>query len=277
MSGRIYVVGASGYVGSAVASCLGTTAASVVGTHCSGPSVHSRTGFDFWTDDPGELLPADGVVFAAHVEGFERPVERFERRVDALTRACSDCRFVYLSSDAVFDGEDGPYTEDAPTRPQTAYGRRTAQFEERVRDNCSDFCIVRPSYVYGYAGGVLDDRLRVTFRALRSGERPEYFDDMYRSPVEVNRLARVVRRAYESDFVGTLHAGGPRMSVYEFHCRAVAAFGGPADRIERDSMPPDSPHTADTSLDSSLAERELGISPAGVTECLLGGPADSLP
>lgn len=262
------VVGASGYVGSAVAARLALDGDSVVGTHRSNPTPGARTRFDFWSDDPERIGDADGVVFASTVERDDRPFEAFDRRADALTDACSGGRFVYVSSDAVFDGESGPYAEDAPTNPIHRYGRRTARFETLVASNCSDYCIVRPSYVYGYSGGVLDRRLSRTFRSLRSGERVAYWDDYVRSPVEVNQFAEIVRRVYASDVRGVIHAGGPRVSAYQFHRRAARAFGAPEGRIESTGMPPQCSHPADTSLDSGRLSEEFGLRPGSVVESL---------
>lgn len=267
--GKTYVIGASGYVGSALSSRLAGGGHTVEGTFNSNPST-GEIQFDFWSDDPSFVGDA-GVVFAAFIEQDDYPIETFDRRVAELTSACPANRFVYLSSDAVFNGDAGPYSEDAPTSASTTYGQRTARFERIVRENCSNYCIVRPSYVYGYSGGVLDRRLSRTFRALRTGEQVAYYKDMYKSPVEVNQLAEIVCQVYRSNFCGTIHAGGPRMSVLQFHRRGAEAFGAPTDRIEPDEMPSDCPHPEDTSLDSGRLKREFDLQPGGVVESLSCG------
>jgi dTDP-4-dehydrorhamnose reductase len=263
-----YVVGASGYVGLAVATRLAADGGSVVGAYNTTASLGARFHYDFWSDDPDQLGNADGVIFSSTVERDDRSLDEFERRVDKLTDACSECRFVYLSSDAVFDGQSGEYAEDAPTNPETQYGRRTARFETLVKEACSDYCIVRPSYVYGYSRGVLDQRLARTFQALRSGKQLTYFDDYFKSPIEVNQLAEIVRRVYVSGFSRTLHAGGPRMSVYQFHRRAAGAFGALTGQIEATEMPSQSTLPPDTSLDSSLLNQEFELQPGAIVDSL---------
>ena len=264
----VSVVGASGYVGSAVADRLAADGASVTGTYNSTPGRWGHRRFDFWSDDPSRLAAGDCLVFASTVERDDRPLDEFEARVDALTDACSGLRFVYISTDSVFDGESGRYTEDEPTAPRSYYGRRSARFETLVEENCTDYCIVRPSYVYGYSGGELDSRLAQTFRSFRSDERVRYYDDYFKSPVEVNQLAAVLSHACTSEYQGTLHAGGPRLSVFEFHRRAVSAFGMSPDRIEPTSMPAESSLPVDTSLDSARLAREFGLRPGSVVESL---------
>lgn len=263
----VYVIGASGYVGSSIASRLGAVGERVIGTSHSNPCPSLRR-FDFWSDDLNELDDDDCVIFAAQVERADRPVDEFDRRVASLTRACSDCRFVYVSSDAVYGGASENNTSETVPDPQTPYGRRTERFEQAIRSQCANYCILRPSYVYGYSGGVLDHRLRRTFQRLQSGDNVEYYDNMFKSPVEVNQFAEIVRRVFSSSFVGTLNAGGPRVSVYEFHRQAAAAFGAPLKRIKSDRMPPESPHPTDTSLDSQRLQQEFGLRPAPIGKSL---------
>lgn len=267
-SPKTYVIGASGYVGSAIAARLAADGESVVGTYNSTPSHTAGMQFDFWSDSLTDFTDADGVVFSSTVERDNRPFDRFEQRADALTDACSQTRFVYLSSDAVFGGESGQYSEDASTNPVNQYGQRTARFETFVRENCSDYCIIRPSYVYGFSGGVLDDRLTRTFRALRSGKRVTYYEDYFKSPIEVNQLAEIVRRVYVSGFCGTLHAGGPRMSVYQFHRRTASAFGAQGALIGSENIPPERSLPRDTSLDSNRLSQEFSLQPGPVIDSL---------
>lgn len=267
-SPKTYVIGASGYVGSVITARLSAGGESIVGTYNSSPSHAVGQQFDFWSDSFTDFTDADGVVFSSTIERDSRPFDEFERRADALTDTCSQTRFVYLSSDAVFGGESGQYSEDASTNPMNQYGRRTARFETLIRENCSDYCIIRPSYVYGFSGGVLDDRLTQTFRALRSGERVTYYEDYFKSPIEVNQLGEIVRRVYTSEFCGTLHAGGPRMSVYQFHRRAASAFGAQDTLIDSENRPTEESLPKDTSLDSSRLSQEFGFQPGPVIDSL---------
>lgn len=262
------IIGASGYVGSCIAARLAVDGGSVVGTYHSSPVESARVEFDFWSDELDVHDDVDGVIFAATIERDQRPGDEFENKVDALTKACSRTRFIYLSTDAVFGGETGRYSEDAPKSPANQYGRRTVRFDESIMRNCSDYCIVRPSYVYGFSGGVLDDRLARTFRLLRTGQQPTYYEDMFKSPIEVNQLAETIHHVYASSFCGTLHVGGPRMSVDEFHRRAAATFGVAPEEIHSTEMPSDSADPVDTSLDSRRLEVEFGLRPRGIRESL---------
>lgn len=273
----VCVVGASGYVGSSVAAHIAASGRPVVGTRHSTPAPTASRRYDFWTDEPTALPSTGPLVFVAQVCRTDRPLAEFGERADALARAWADRRLVLVSTDAVFGETAGPHEAAAAPNPATPYGRRMARFEAAIDRHCTDYAIVRPSYVYGWSTGVLDRRLRRTIEAIRDGGAPAYYDDMYKSPIEVNQLSAIVHRVLESDVVGAVHAAGPRCSVYQFHRHGVAALGGSAECIERDAMPLDSSHPADTSLARSRLRREYGCVPASIEASLLqSSVSDSL-
>ncbi len=130
---HVLVIGAGGLVGGAFFARLARTGARVTGTSHS----HPRAGLV-----PFELGPAPGpfldafapelVVMASamtHVDRCEtEPAEVQRRNVDDLRPITEWCArhavpLIYFSTDYVFDGTAGPYAEDAPPHPLSAYGR----------------------------------------------------------------------------------------------------------------------------------------------------------
>jgi len=291
------VVGASGFLGRAVVERLRTEGWTVVGTYCS--TMPSETGaagardhlpdeavrFDFWTDDLRahvNALDPDAVVFAAAVEyggeadtGDSDVAVPFERRARAVAEACADRRFVYVSSAAVFDGTEGRYDEFAARSPRDEYGRRLVAFEDAVAVTCGDAAVLRTSYLFGFAGGTLDDRLARTRDSLDRGESVAYFADMYKSPVVVSEAAAAVETLATTDAVPgdnegpfVLHAPAPRTSVYDFHSDAMGALGRDPAVIEAEPIPPDMDVAPDTSLRSARFESLVGFEPTAVGPAL---------
>jgi len=293
VTGRALVVGASGFLGRAVVERLRADGWTVVGTYRStspasvgGGHVPDETvQYDFWTDDLRACIvdtAVDAVVFAAAVEyggeadtGDAAVDTSFERRAQVVATACADRRLVYVSSAAVFDGTEGRYDESAPRSPRDEYGRRLVAMEDSVADHCEDAAVLRTSYLFGFAGGALDDRLARTRDRLDRGEPVAYFADMYKSPVVVTEAAAAVAALADcEDLPGvegrpyTLHAPAPRTSVHEFYRDAMAALGCDPSPVEAESIPPDIDVSPDRSLRSERFESLVGFEPTPVGPAL---------
>ncbi len=146
MTQDILVIGSTGYLGQRVAQLLGERAKT---TYRTAPKFPNSLPYDFYADQP--LLvdrTTQAVIFTAAVE-VNQPTNQLKMAMEHLLAQLSNHRFVYVSSDAVFNGEEGNYTEYDPPTPVNAYGKNVAICEELVQEMVTDSCIVRPSYIYG--------------------------------------------------------------------------------------------------------------------------------
>lgn len=140
---------------------------------------------------------------------------------------------VHLSSDMVFDGESGPYDEDAVTRPISNYGRAKAEAERRVRAAHPDAIVVRLPLLYRLDPP--DGALAAWILAAREGRGYPLFVDEIRCPAQVDDAARallLVARALADGAPAVppiVHLPGPRaLSRYQFGVGALEALGLPA-------------------------------------------------
>lgn len=61
----------------------------------------------------------------------------------------SNAKMVYISTDYVFDGKNGPYTEEAPVNPISVYGRHKLEAEQMVLKEIPGALVLRITNVYG--------------------------------------------------------------------------------------------------------------------------------
>jgi dTDP-4-dehydrorhamnose reductase len=163
-------------------------------------------------------------------------------------------RLLYVSTDLVFDGERGGYTEEDAPAPLSVYGRTKALAEEAVRGGPRGL-VVRVSLLFGPTltgrPSFFDEQLT----ALREHRPCTLFSDEWRTPLSLLTAARALVALAESDSAGVLHLGGPeRMSRLEMGQRLAAFLGVDASAFvpaRREEVAAPEPRPRDTSLDSA--------------------------
>lgn len=271
---RTVVVG-TGFLGAAVVQLLRLSGERPLHTYRKHRIFPDSVQFDLFRQRLSEVVPISEVgtvIFAARVED-DSDCAHLRSSMSTLFRECSNMRVVYLSSDAVFDGHRGMYLESDKPNPLTSYGRNKAMCEDILIASAPNRCIIRASYIFGSSCGQLDPRLAQALTKLRSEVPFHRFVDMYKSPIDVSRLAPLVIEASRSSFRGILHASSERVSVYEFYKKSLEAMGADTRLLIPECLPEIRPPEllVDTSLDSSLLARVLGeasgFSGSAVSKC----------
>jgi len=134
-----------------------------------------------------------------------------------------EAKFVYISTDYVFDGEKGWYMEDETPSPINVYGETKLAGEKSVMQECSDFLIARSSVIYGSRDGNFATWLLSQFSQKKN---VSVVDDQYASPTYNHDLAEQLKALIEEDAQGIYHtAGGERMNRYQFALTMADVFG----------------------------------------------------
>jgi dTDP-4-dehydrorhamnose reductase len=191
-------------------------------------------------------------------------------------------RFIFLSSDLVFDGSAERYKEDSPTHPLSVYGHTKVKAEELVRTGSGNFAIVRTTVMYGWSSRHTESMAEWVLRKLQESQErcPEpveglnMYHDQYRQFILINDLVAVIFELIEmaSLLNETILVAGPELlSRYEFAKKLAKTFGLPEANIC--SIPFDStPQAAFTPkrlrLDTTKAARILKTPISGVDDGL---------
>ncbi len=143
---------------------------------------------------------------------------------------------VHISTDFVFDGTQGPYSETdrpSPLSPRLGwYGYTKGQGEERVRAARGPTTVLRLSYPYGGAAGGKADFARTLVSRARAGELYPLYTDQQITPTWIPDVARAVLRIVEGDARGTVHVASPEITTpFEFGRWAIEAFGLPIETV----------------------------------------------
>ncbi|MDL5045144.1 SDR family oxidoreductase [Oscillatoria amoena NRMC-F 0135] len=147
--------------------------------------------------------------------------------VKYLVEACNqfDVHLIHLSTDFIFDGENGPYTEEATPNPLSYYGESKLKAEQYIIENSKNWAILRTVLVYGVANDMSRSNIVLWAKgSLEQGKQINVVDDQYRTPTLAEDLAMGCYLAEMKQAQGIYNISGKDfMNVYELAQR-VADF-----------------------------------------------------
>jgi dTDP-4-dehydrorhamnose reductase len=159
---KVLIIGASGLVGGNIFEYFSeVTNWELTGTYNSFPSdrlvYFDASDSSNWsriiTDTSWDLIIHTGAM--THVDQCEvDPVRSEKLTVDSTHNLVNfsskiASKFVYISTDYVFDGTSGPYSEGDNTNPLSVYGKHKLQSENIITSVLKDYLIIRITNVYG--------------------------------------------------------------------------------------------------------------------------------
>lgn len=150
------------------------------------------------------------------------------RAVKNLVKVCQErkIKLVHISTDYIFDGKNGPYSEDDPPNPVNFYGQTKFESENLIKQSGIDFLIVRTNVLYGFGKKVSKGLLLWLLEKLTVGEKIKVANDQFSNPTLADNLSRCILEMVERDLTGVFHIGGADyLSRYDFAVRVAERFG----------------------------------------------------
>lgn len=222
----------------------------------------------------GEYVRAtrpDVILHAAAISGHETcandPDQALAVNVTAtaaIARAAADvgARMVHISTDAIFAGAKGDYSEDAPPEPFSYYGETKLAGEQAVRDALADHLIVRTNF-FGWSESGRKSVLEFFVNALCDGQGVRGYPDFIVTSIYVQELLATIWRLIGTDASGTFNvASSDALSKYDFGVIVARQFGLDETLIERRGPDPSAHATSrsrDLSLNTSKVAALLGV------------------
>lgn len=182
-------------------------------------------------------------------------------------------RLLYTSTDRVFDGRRGWYTEDDAPHPLGPYEANKLAGEREIGKALPEALLARLPLLYGPKSPSHGSFLEWMFEAFRNRTPLKLFADQFRTPLYVEDAARAIGLLLgKPDLAGLYHLGGPeRLSRSDFGYRMAEVFGFdpkvivPARMADEKDIPPT---PADVSLNSDKLFQAVGFRGRGVGEGL---------
>ena len=209
------------------------------------------------------------------VDGCEKnPETAFEINVGATENLLKNFngKFIYVSTDYVFDGEEGPYYEDDKVNPVSVYGKTKLYGENLVQESDLEWIILRSNIIFSY-----NDRTKASFvnwvvDSLKKKQMITVVNDQWNNPTWTNDLANVMSMMIEKNICGIYHyGGGDFLNRYEFAKMIASAFSlnreliKPITTLELNWL---AQRPLKSGLYTNKIELDLGIEPLPIQKAL---------
>lgn len=234
---KLLLVGASGVLGSRLYNDAIKRKWNVLGTYCSHEheglfylDLRSRKSiekiFNFFS--PEVVVAAGGITDVDLCEIKPRLAEEVNVKGTLnLIRKAKECgaKLVFLSTDYIFDGKNGPYKENDRPSPINVYGRTKLEVEDAIKDTLTDYLIVRTAQLYGVNLRSNNFAIKI-IRNMRSNKTVYAADDLCSTPTYAGALSRGIIELLEKNKKGIFNiAGAEFITRYEYVNKISDIFG----------------------------------------------------
>jgi dTDP-4-dehydrorhamnose reductase len=275
---RILVTGAAGFLGWNLVRDFAEAGCAVTGSY--GRSEPDRRLSAYWMHlpiDPPRFSPAsfpefDVMVHCAAVSNVARCNENRKQAyatnvyaTRGLAEICSrrSAPFVFISTDLVFDGNRGWYTETDTISPTSWYAETKCEAESLLTNFFDDVYIIRTALMYGKHRGTYGSFTAWTVEALRQGTPLHLFTNQFRTPLYVRDVSRLIAGLLARTApYGIYHAAGSdRLSRHDMGIAIAESLGLQTAFVHPSLLQREVPllPTDDTSLITRKAEKEAGM------------------
>jgi dTDP-4-dehydrorhamnose reductase len=220
---NVLIVGASGLVGG---NCLQYFKAisdwNVVGTYFSHATkdtvfydtldISNPKNFDIDAFAPNVILHCGALTFVDYCE--DHIEESYEKTIQSTINMIElskkyRAKMIFVSTDYIFDGKDGPYTEDGPTNALSIYGKHKLEAEQLVSKEIPNHIIIRVNNIYGdedrgknFVARILEqifDGKKLTLKLP---------SDQYSTPINAYDIARCLYLLISDNHQGVFNISG---------------------------------------------------------------------
>lgn len=190
----------------------------------------------------------------------------------AMASTSIGAHLTHVSTDYIFNGERGFYTEEDDPNPISYYGYTKLKGEEFVKEHAEEWCIARASVIYGWSPEHKLNFATWLINNLNRGKEVKVLTDQYVSPTLNANLAEMLLEIAERKITGILHtAGATRVSRHEFALKLAEAFNLNINLIKPAKMneiPWRAKRPRDSSLNVSKASALLNTKPLKINQAL---------
>ncbi|MEY4592788.1 MAG: hypothetical protein RIR18_1683 [Pseudomonadota bacterium] len=221
-----------------------------------------------------EKITPDAIIHAAGNKNIRGCEQNPQAAAEANTQSTENLltvfgkRLIYISTDFVFEGKTGAYTERDTPHPLTVYGQTKLASEQFGLNSSGLFQVMRLSALY-----TPDSPFVTTLHDALVNQKPiECFTDTHFSPTYIGEFIDVLKATLDDSslHLRTIHACGAPQSRYDFAVSYAQAYGFDTQLVIPNKVPNANRliFPEDISLDNKVTRQHYGIAARTPAECL---------
>jgi len=183
-----------------------------------------------------------------------------------------DSHIVHISSDYIFDGKNGPYTENDTPNPIGYYGRTKLASENVLKISRTKNTIIRTNVLYGTAKYSRSDFVKWVVESVRAKKEIRIVDDQFNNPTFIDDLVQAINKIVELRKEGIYNIGGSEvLSRYDFTMMIADFFNldkSLIKKIKTEELNQPARRPLKSGLITIKAQSELGYKPHSIIQSL---------
>jgi len=201
--------------------------------------------------------------WSINVTGVENIV-KYGRNIDA--------HLIHISSDYIFDGEEGPYSEKEIPNPISYYGREKLAGENAIISGRIKHTIIRTNVLYGSTQFGRPDFVKWVYDSLYENKNIRIVKDQINNPTYIDDLSSGISKIIEFDKTGIFNIGGSELlSRLDFTYKIADYFQldkSLITSINTSDLNQPAPRPLNSGLVNLKAETELNYHPLSIEKTL---------
>ncbi len=179
-----------------------------------------------------------------------------------------DAHLIHISSDYIFDGKTGPYSENDKPNPIGYYGRSKLAAENSLRSSGVRYTIIRTNVLYGPSKYGRPDFVKWVVTSLQNKQEIRIVTDQINNPTYIDDLVLGINNIikYKKEGIYNL-AGKELINRYDFTIR-IAKYFNLDEKLIKPILTKELNQPAPRPLNSGLinlkAETELDYKPLAI-------------